>query len=138
VARASSNRLVNVGIRVGSRVPAYCVSTGRVLLAGLSDDELDGYLAGATLMRMTSATIVDPGRLREEIVKARSQGYAWVQGELDESICGLAVPIRDRNGTTIAGLNVSLASGEFSKKEAVDAFLGDLRMTASRLRASVQ
>ena len=138
VQRQHTKRILPMSPTLGSRLPAHAVSMGRVMLAGLSDEELDAYLQQATLMRMTSATIVDPARLREEIVKARSLGYAWVQGELDEAICGLAVPIRDRSGATIAGLNVSLVSGEFSKKEAVEQFLGDLRMTASRLRASAQ
>jgi IclR family pca regulon transcriptional regulator len=66
----------------------------------------------------------------------RQQASAWVDGELDESICGLAVPVRDRSGATIAALNVSLPSGEFTKQQAVERFSGELRVAASRLRAS--
>ncbi|WP_265306888.1 IclR family transcriptional regulator domain-containing protein [Verminephrobacter eiseniae] len=109
---------------------------GRVLLAGLSDAELDAYLAGATFKRLTRATIVAAAPLRREVLRAREQGYAWVAGELDESICGLAVPVRDRDGQTVAAMNVSLATGEFTEAEAVAQFLGELRVAASRLRAS--
>ncbi|KAB7604284.1 hypothetical protein D8B34_22990 [Verminephrobacter eiseniae] len=119
-----------------SRLPAHAVSMGRVLLAGLSDAELDAYLAGATFKRLTRATIVAAAPLRREVLRAREQGYAWVAGELDESICGLAVPVRDRDGQTVAAMNVSLATGEFTEAEAVAQFLGELRVAASRLRAS--
>lgn len=74
--------------------------------------------------------------MREAILAIRQQGWAWVDGELDESICGLAVPVRDRRGATIAALNVSLPSGEFTREQAMERFLGELRVAASRLRAS--
>jgi Transcriptional regulator len=74
--------------------------------------------------------------MREAILAVRQQGWAWVDGELDESICGLAVPVRDRSGATIAALNVSLPSGDFTQHQAVERFLGELRVAASRLRAS--
>lgn len=115
---------------------AVAVSMGRVLLAGLPDAPLEAYLAGATLKRLTNATVVDRERLRADVQKVRAQGWAWVEGELDESICGLAVPVRDREGTAVAALNVSLPVGEFTQAQAVEMFLPDLRLTASRLRAS--
>jgi IclR family pca regulon transcriptional regulator len=136
VQRQHAKRILPMSPSLGSRLPAHAVSMGRVLLAALPDLQLDAYLASAKLVQLTGATIVDRARLREEILKVREQGYAWIDGELDESICGLAVPIRDRSGTAIASLNVSLQAGEFTKEEAVQSFLGELRVAASRLRAS--
>jgi len=136
VLRQHAKRILPMSPSLGSRLPAHAVSMGRVLLAGLSDAELDAYLAGATFKRLTRATIVAAAPLRREVLRAREQGYAWVAGELDESICGLAVPVRDRDGQTVAAMNVSLATGEFTEAEAVAQFLGELRVAASRLRAS--
>ena len=58
-----------------------------------------------------------------------------MDGELDESICGLAVPVRDAQGAVVAAVNVSLISGEFDQPQAVANFLPLLRLAASRLRA---
>ncbi len=123
---------------LGSRLPVHAVSMGRILLAGLGGDELAAYLDQARLARLTSATVTDRARLHQAIVDARTQGWAWVDGELDESICGLAVPVRDRSGATIAALNVSLPAGEFDQAAAVKLFLAELRSTAGRLRASAR
>jgi IclR family pca regulon transcriptional regulator len=136
VQRQHAKRILPMSPSLGSRLPAHAVSMGRVLLAGLPQEELEQYLAQAPLARLTRATVVDRDRLRAEIQQAAEQGFAWVDGELDESICGLAVPVRDRTGATIAALNVSLASGEFTREQAVESFLGELRVTASRLRAN--
>lgn len=136
VQRQHAKRILPMSPSLGSRLPAHAVSMGRVLLAGLADEELEAYLEHAQLVRLTAATLTDRNGLRQAIHAVRQQGWAWVDGELDESICGLAVPVRDRAGTTIAALNVSLPSGSFTQQQAVEAFLGELRVTASRLRAS--
>jgi IclR family pca regulon transcriptional regulator len=138
VQRQHAKRILPMSPSLGSRLPAHAVSMGRVLLAGQADDDLEAYLAQARLVRRTAATEVDRERLREAILAVRAQGWAWVDGELDESICGLAVPLRDRAGNTIAALNVSLASGEFTRQQALRQFLPELRITASRLRASAE
>lgn len=136
VHRQHAKRILPMSPAIGSRLPAHAVSMGRVLLAGLPNEELEHYLAQATLVKLTAATLTDTGRLRDEILAAREQGWAWVDGELDESISGLAVPVRDRAGAVIAGLNVSLPAGDFTREQALEQFLGELRLTASRLRAS--
>ena len=86
--------------------------------------------------RFLTITITDPAKLKAEILKVRKQGYAWGEREFDDSICGLAVPVRDMNGEVIAAINVSLASGEFTHKIAVEQFLPKLWHTAPRLRMS--
>lgn len=136
VQRQHAKRILRMSPSLGSRLPAHAVSMGRVLLAGLPDEEIDQYLKTATFRRLTSATVVDPKRLRTRILEAREQGYAWIDGELDESICGLAVPVRNRDGETIAAINVSLTTGEFTCADAVAQFLPTLRLAASRLRAA--
>ena len=136
VQRQHAKRILPMSPTVGSRLPAHAVSMGRVLLAGLTDEELEQYLESAELVALTPATLTDRDQMHKAILAIRQRGWAWVDGELDESICGLAVPVRDRAGATIAALNVSLPSGEFTQERAVERFLGELRVAASRLRAS--
>ena len=68
LARATSNQRVSVGISISSRVPAHCVSTGRVLLAALPQDLVHKYLEAMTLTKFTPNTITSKVQLRGVIV----------------------------------------------------------------------
>jgi IclR family pca regulon transcriptional regulator len=122
---------------LGSRLPAHAVSMGRVLLSGLDEAALETYLATAKLKKLTAVTEVDSSRLRAAIARAREQGYAWIDGELDDSIAGLAVPVRDQDGAIVAAINVSLTAGAYKEDDAVAEFLQPLRQTASQMRATM-
>ena len=117
VARANSNRLVNVGINIGSRVPAHCVSTGRVLLAALSDEALHAYLDKATLAKFTPNTVTSKVRLRGLIEEARRQGWATADQELEVGLRSISVPIRDQAGEIVAALNVCCPSSRITPAE---------------------
>jgi IclR family pca regulon transcriptional regulator len=134
IVRMHTRRILPMSPSLGSRLPAHAVSMGRMLLAGLDDAALDAYLASAVLKKLTAATIDDRERLGAEIRRARAQGFAWVDGELDDSICGLAVPVRDEDGATVAAINISLPTGQFMEATAREQFLFPLRQTASQLR----
>ena len=83
--RQHAKRILPVSPTLGSRLPAYAVSMGRVLLSGLPDDELDAFLRTVKMRRLTSVTITDAGELKAEILKVREQGYAWGEREFDDS-----------------------------------------------------
>ena len=136
VQRLHTRRILPMSPSLGSRLPAHAVSMGRVLLSGLAKPELDSYLAQAIFKKLTSRTVIDPARLRLEIDQVREQGFAWIDGELDEAICGLAVPVRDGEGTITAAINVSLLTGSHDESKAMAEFLPALRQTASQLRAT--
>ena len=98
VARASARRVINVGINVGHRAPAYAGSTGRVLLSGLSERELDGYIAAVKLEKFTPHTVTSKVKLRDIIDETRRQGWSIVNEELELGLRSISVPIRDRAG----------------------------------------
>ena len=136
IQRHHAKRILPMSPSLGSRLPAHAVSMGRVLLAGLSDEELQAYLAHASFKKLTAATVVDPNVLEAKIKQARAEGYARKDRELEESISGLSVPVRDKDGATIAAINVSLSAGMFNESAAISAFLSELQRTASQLRAA--
>jgi IclR family transcriptional regulator, pca regulon regulatory protein len=117
VARATFNRRVNVGISIGSRVPAHCVSTGRVLLAALPDEGLHQYLEEVTLARFTPSTITSKVQLRSAIEKVRLQGWSVVDQELEVGLRSLSVPIRDGQGKIVAALNVCCPSTRITPED---------------------
>lgn len=137
VARLHARRILAMSPVLGSRLPAHAVSMGRMLLAGLPPAELQVYLAGAKLKRLTGRTIVDRKVLAQKIRLAAANGYAWVDRELDDSICGIAAPIRDPDGQTVAAINISLPAGQFTEESARTKFLGPLRETAARIRGAI-
>lgn len=134
--RVPSHRILTMNLSVGSRLPAHAVSLGRVLLSGLNDAALDAYLAATDFVRFTPHTETRPAELRRALIAARLAGYAWVDAELDESICGISVPLRSREGQIMAALNVSLEAGKWTESKAKSRFLAPLRRAAAHIRSA--
>jgi IclR family transcriptional regulator, pca regulon regulatory protein len=107
VARVPTSRIMTVALGVGARLPAYPTSMGRVLLAGLPDEELTVYLEALQADALTDRTITAAEKLRDTIDQARVDGYALVDQELELGLRSIAAPIRNARGRTIAALNVS-------------------------------
>jgi len=108
VARVPTRRIMSITLSVGTRLPAYATSMGRILLAALPDDELEARLGRIDLVPLSAHTITDPVVLRNVLERVRRQGWAAVDQELEEGLRSLAVPIHDANGTVVAALNVSV------------------------------
>lgn len=136
VVRIPARRILAINLTVGSRVPAHAVSLGRVLLAGLDEDTLARYLRTARFTAFTPRTLTAPAKVRAAIERARAKGYAWVDSELDEAICGIGVPVRDDEGRVVAAINVSLVAGKFTEEGARKRFLALLRGAAANIRTA--
>ena len=117
VARIPGRRILSVSLDIGTRLPAYCTSMGRMLLAGLAPENLDKFLRQATIERRTPKTITDIRLLAEAIGKAKANGFVIVDEELELGLRSIAVPIRDRAEHTVAAINVSTQSARFSVAE---------------------
>ena len=139
VARAAAKRIMTVGISVGTRFPAYAASMGRVLLAALSPDELDKYLAEATFETLTERTVTDPDRLRTVLREVDSQGYAIVDQELEDGLRAIAAPIHDASGVVIAAVNVSAHASRHNTPDAMlTQLLPDLLKTAALIESDLK
>jgi IclR family pca regulon transcriptional regulator len=108
VARVPTRRIMSITLSVGTRLPAYATSMGRVLLAALPDAELEARLARIEVRPLSARTIGDVAALREVLARVRRQGWATVDQELEEGLRSLAVPIHDASGAVVAALNVSV------------------------------
>lgn len=137
VLRIPVHRILSQGVTIGSRLPLYCHSAGRTLLAGLNATQLESYFARAKFKSYTSKTIVDPTKLKRVINDVGQQGYAWVSSEMEENISGLSVPIRQSDGRVIAALNVSLNQPGVKEDDAIRRLLPKLTMAADRLNVSL-
>lgn len=130
VLRIPVQKIMSINLSVGSRLPAYCSSMGRVLLAGLDENELDARLAASTLDRRTPHTLTDRHALKAAIAQVRMQGWALVDQELEAGLISLSAPIRDRQGRVIAAMNISGNAQRTNATQMTTRFLEPLRAAA--------
>ena len=123
VLRAEAKRLVRIDLAVGSRIPAWANSMGRLLLSGLEPAALDDYFDRLQPVRMTRHTVTDKRKLRARIVEAGRQGWCTIADEVEEGIRGIAAPLHDADGRLIAATNISLAFHDYDEAELKKRFL---------------
>jgi IclR family pca regulon transcriptional regulator len=104
----SDERIVDVSRTVGSRIPAYCTSLGRVLLAAEPTSVQEKLLNELPKVALTPLTVTDNQALMEILAEVKLQGWALVEEELEVGLCSLAVPVHDRRGQVVAALNISV------------------------------
>jgi IclR family pca regulon transcriptional regulator len=137
VARASVRTLLRLEAHIGSRFPAYATSMGRVLLAGLPEEQLTAYLRTQKFPALTSHTVTDPKRLRQIIEECRRAGYCAVQDELAYGVVAVAVPVFDQQRRVVAALNSSSHSRRVSKAKLVRDRLAMLRRASADISAEM-
>jgi IclR family pca regulon transcriptional regulator len=133
VARVPTTRIMTISLALGSRLPAYPTSMGRVLLAGRPDSEIDEYIARTTLEPLTRYTTTDKDKFRAILLKTRDQGYALVDQELEEGVRSLAAPIHNGRGEVMAAMNVSCHATRAGMTRLREDFLPRLLATADEV-----
>ena len=133
VARAETVRIMSIGLNKGSRLPAYCTSMGRVLLADLPADTLAGYLERIPLRPRTEYTETDGERFHRLIEQVQKDGYALHDQELEIGLRSIAVPVRDGAGAVVAAMNVGSTTARISRDDLLVKILPALRSVAAEL-----
>jgi IclR family pca regulon transcriptional regulator len=134
IARASQKRVMSINLMPGSRLPAYCASMGRVLLAALPEEEGMRILGSTNLFAFTPRTKTEPNELLEELSKVRQQGFAIIDQELELGLCSIAVPLKNDRGITVAALNIGASAASISADQMAHKFLEPLQAVANALR----
>jgi IclR family pca regulon transcriptional regulator len=137
VARSSPRRVMSIGLHVGSRLPAYSASMGRVLLAALPRDRAAAVLAASEIVRTTSHTITDRSALLAEIATVAERGYAVVDQEIELGLRSIAVPVYDTGGRVVAAMNVGVQVSRASVEDLVQRFLPVLQEAQAALRRMI-
>jgi len=130
IARSGLNRNMNTGYVLGSRLPARVTAAGVMLLAMMSDEELENWLQRQTLTAFTQYTITQPDKLRTQLLHARTQNWVLTEQLLELDFRGIAVPLRDRHGTALGVLCVSMPMRQETSAGAVRRVLPILQETA--------
>ena len=135
VLRVPMQKIMSINLGVGSRLPAHATSMGRVLLAGLAEEQREARVAAMALQPLTPRTITDPEKLLRTLSQVRRQGFALVNEELELGLMSLAVPIKDRAGRAVAAINVSSPARRQSAAELQKLALPALQSVAERISA---
>ena len=118
---------------VGSRLPAYCTSLGRMLLAGLPDEEVAALLEASPREARTRHTLVEVDAILAKVQQARRQGWCMINQELEEGLLSIAAPVVNRAGRTIAALNISGQVNRTPPRQMQETMLPALREAAGQV-----
>jgi IclR family pca regulon transcriptional regulator len=133
VLRVPTHKIMTINLSIGSRLPAWCTSMGRVLLSSLDDAALDAILDASNLHAHTPRTVTDKNELKQIIAQVRRQGWAINDQELEEGLISISAPIRNRQGRIIAAMNISGNAQRNSAKQMMKTFLEPLQKAAQNV-----
>lgn len=134
VARAAQRKVMSIALMPGSRLPAYCTSMGRVMLAALPEVEARSRLETAPRPARTPQTLTGIEDVMAEIARVRLQGYAVIDQEVEVGLCSMAVPLMNARGQVIAALNLGRAAGPEPMADVAQRLLPELQTVAAQLR----
>lgn len=126
---------IDLELQPGSRLPAYCTSLGKVLLAHQPEDALRELLASIELVKRGPNSIATKKALRAELEQIREEGFAVNDEELAAELLSMAVPVRTGGGEVIAAINMAAHTSMISLEELVGALGPHLVATADRISA---
>jgi IclR family transcriptional regulator, pca regulon regulatory protein len=133
VARVPTKHIMTIAVGLGTRLPAWCTSMGRVLLAALPSDERGRRLDHVPLVAHTPKTVRSRAALAKELARVGEQGWALVDEELELGLRSISAPLRNASGETVAAMNVSTSAGRTSLDEIHSRLLPGLLTTAGRI-----
>lgn len=107
VMRVHTHKIMSTNLSVGSRLPAFWTSLGRVLLAGMPEAQVQALMDSCPRTQFTQLTQTTDDALWLAIRQARSQGWCLLNQELEEGLISIAAPVRNAAGQTVAALNIS-------------------------------
>lgn len=134
VARAAQRKVMSISLMPGSRLPAYCTSMGRVLLAALPESEARTRLTSKALSKRTDYTLTDTDAIMIELAQIRKNGWAAIDQEVEIGLRSIAVPLTTSRAKVVAALNVGIPVRGVNFYEQVKNYLPALQVTAKRIQ----
>lgn len=136
MAQAQPSRMVRMFTELGNRVPLHCTGCGKVLLAYQPEKVVDSIIATTGLPAFTEKTITEPEQFREELATIRQRGYAIDNGEQEEGVRCMAVPVYGTDGKVIAAISISGPSSRLDSSR-IPALVPQLKRISAALTAEL-
>jgi len=130
---ATTKRIMSITLNVGTRLPAFATSMGRILLADMSASALDDFLEHGNIEQFTQYTVTDKAALTAEIAKVKQQGFCLVEQELELGLTSISVPVHNGEGEVIAALNVSTHMSQTARQQIFSVILPALQRCARQV-----
>lgn len=137
VDRVKAPRMMTVNIAIGTRLPAYAMSSGRVLLSDLPDDRLAAFLDGLRAEPITGYTRTARAELASMVERAGRDGYAIADQELDPALRSVAAPVRGPDGRAVGAVNVATHVTRASLEQLHDDVLPELLATTQAIETDL-
>lgn len=134
IARASTRRVMSINLAAGARLPAYCTSMGRALLAALPKAEARDILERSDLVAYTERTKAELATIETELAVVAAQGFAVIDQELELGLCSIAVPLFDQTGRVVAAINVGAQTARAPTSRMIAHFLPLMRKLQAEMR----
>jgi IclR family pca regulon transcriptional regulator len=138
IARAALKRVMSINLMPGSRLPAWCVSMGRVILSDMPDAQARAFIEGCAREPFTPLTKVAVDDIVVAIAAARLDGYAINDQELELGLRSIAVPIVNERGRIVAAMNIGVAVAAMSRDAMIAHLLPAMRRTQAALKGVVR
>lgn len=138
VLRVHTHKIMSTNLGVGSRLPAFWTSLGRVLLAAQPDEQVQALLERCPRTQYTQLTQTSDEALWAAIRQTRAQGWCLLNQELEEGLISIAAPVRNRMGQTVAALNISGQANRTSAEMMQTQLLPQLLQTCERISQLLQ
>lgn len=138
ITHVPSDRRIRFRASVGYRLPIYATSLGRAIMAHESEARVAAYLELAPFPAYTSKTVTEPAALRDLFERARRDGYATAEDQLEYGVISVAVPVFALNGTVVAALNCSSESARGTLANLVETRLPALQDAARQIELALE
>jgi IclR family pca regulon transcriptional regulator len=133
IARSTARRSLSTGLGIGSRLPAYCSALGRVMLASLPAAQAEQRVHQMARGPLTPQTVIDAPMVLAIVARCREEGFACSDGELEQGVRSMAVPVVNRSGVTVAAMSIAVRAERMGLSEFREAFLPALQRARTRL-----
>jgi len=133
IERVMSDYLVNANINVGDRLPVYCASMGKAILAFMSETHAEEIISQLEFKARTGRTITSPASLRKELAQIRARGYALNNEELERGLRAVAAPIIGYSGEAFAAINIAWATARHPSRRTFSDFAGKVVAAAEKI-----
>lgn len=137
VARAAAETIMPIRLGIGRRLPAFCTSTGRVLLSEFDEERLDAYFRDYPREKLSPATVIDEAELRDRIAEVREQGWSLNNQEVDLGARSVAAPVVGANGRFVSAVNISVSTSRVSAAQLREDYLPQLLEATGMISADL-
>ncbi|NEU31276.1 IclR family transcriptional regulator [bacterium LRH843] len=131
IEKIESQKTVTVIRSIGSKVPLYASATGKSLLSGLDNDELEKYFSKVKFERYTNKTITNKEKLMDELTEIRINGFAKTENDMGDGVSAISAPIKDYQGKVVAAISVSGPSNRL--EEQIPLIIPEVKKAAKKI-----